>query len=64
MITHNREQQLQDLWSQLVADSSPTDKNKLNREQLKLLDEAITHTSTGLARHHEQLEFLGDGCCV
>ena len=60
MITPNREQQLQDLWSQLVADSSPTDKNKLNREQLKLLDEALTHTSTGLARHHEQLEFLGD----
>ena len=60
MITPNREQQLQDLWSQLVADWSPTDKNELSREQLELLDEALTHTSTGLARHHEQLEFLGD----
>ena len=28
--------------------------------QLKPLDEALTHTSAGLERNHEQLEFLGD----
>ena len=27
---------------------------------LSLLDEALTHTSAGLAIHHERLEFLGD----
>ena len=60
MITPHREQQLQDLWSQLVPDSSPANEDELNPEQLEHLDEALTHTSTGLARHHEQLEFLGD----
>jgi len=28
--------------------------------QLRWLDEALTHTSAGLARNHERLEFLGD----
>ena len=60
MITPDREQQLQELWSQLVPDSNLARKNKLSWEQLELLEEALTHTSTGLARHHEQLEFLGD----
>ena len=60
MITPQREQQLQELWRQLVADSSASKTSDLNREQLEHLDEALTHTSTGLARHHEQLEFLGD----
>ena len=60
MITPNREQQLQELWSQLVPDSSRTNKSNLSREQLEQLDEALTHTSTGLSHHHEQLEFLGD----
>ena len=60
MITPQREQQLQALWRQLVAGSSGTKENELNPEQLEHLDEALTHTSTGLARHHEQLEFLGD----
>ena len=60
MITPHREQQLQALWLQLVGHSSPTQKSELNREQLEHLDEALTHTSTGLVRHHEQLEFLGD----
>ena len=27
---------------------------------LNLIDEALTHTSTGLSKHHERLEFLGD----
>ena len=60
MITPQREQQLQELWRQLVPVSSPTPKSELSREELEQLDEALTHTSTGLARHHEQLEFLGD----
>ena len=29
-------------------------------EVLQPLDEALTHTSAGLAINHEQLEFLGD----
>ena len=60
MITPQREQQLKELWRQLVPDSSPANESELNPEQLEHLDEALTHTSTGLARHHEQLEFLGD----
>ncbi len=60
MITPQREQQLQELWSQLVPDSSSPNKGELSRVQLEHLEEALTHTSTGLARHHEQLEFLGD----
>ncbi len=60
VITPQREQQLQELWRQLVPDSSTANNKGLNREQLEHLDEALTHTSTGLARHHEQLEFLGD----
>ena len=60
MITPQREQKLQKLWGQLVPDSSFAKQGELNPEQLEHLDEALTHTSTGLARHHEQLEFLGD----
>ena len=60
MITPQREQQLQELWQQLVADSSLATQGELSQKQLEHLDEALTHTSTGLARHHEQLEFLGD----
>jgi ribonuclease-3 len=60
VITPQREQQLQELWSQLVAESGSANESKLKPEQLEHLDEALTHTSTGLARHHEQLEFLGD----
>ena len=60
VITPNREQQLRALWSQLVPEPSRTNDSKLSTEQLAQLDEALTHTSTGFARHHEQLEFLGD----
>ena len=60
VITPQREQQLQELWRKLVPDLSGTKTSDLSREQLEHLDEALTHTSTGLARHHEQLEFLGD----
>ncbi|MGB1196835.1 MAG: ribonuclease III [Synechococcus sp.] len=60
VITPHREQQLQELWRQLVPDSNTGNHKDLNREQIEHLNEALTHTSTGLARHHEQLEFLGD----
>ncbi len=60
MITPQREQQLQELWCQLVPDSSLATQGELSREHLEHLEEALTHTSTGFARHHEQLEFLGD----
>ena len=60
MITPQREQKLQALWRKTIGDSSPACESELNPEQLEHLDEALTHTSTGLARHHEQLEFLGD----
>ncbi len=60
VITPHREHQLQDLWRQLVPDSNTGNHKDLNQEQLEHLNEALTHTSTGLARHHEQLEFLGD----
>ena len=60
MITPQREQQLQALWRKTIGDSSPACESELNPEQLEHLNEALTHTSTGLARHHEQLEFLGD----
>lgn len=60
VITPHREQQLQELWHHLVPDSNTGNHKDLNREQIEHLNEALTHTSTGLARHHEQLEFLGD----
>ena len=60
VITPHREQQLQELWRQLVPDSNTGNHKDLNREQLEHLNEALTHPPTGLARHHEQLEFLGD----
>ena len=34
--------------------------NALSSEQEAWLQEAVTHTSSGLNPHHEQLEFLGD----
>ncbi len=60
VIPPKRKQQLQALWNQLVPEPSLRINSELSNEQLALLDEALTHTSTGLARHHEQLEFLGD----
>ena len=44
----------------MVSDSSPSNLSDLNQEQLEEFEEALTHTSTGLARHQEQLVFLGD----
>ena len=51
----DRQQQLQAFWTQLLPAASP-----LGSEALAQLDEALTHTSSGLHPHHEQLEFLGD----
>ncbi|QNJ04908.1 ribonuclease III [Synechococcus sp. MEDNS5] len=51
----NRDQQLNSLWSELGNHPE-----RLQREELDCLNEALTHTSCGLHPHHEQLEFLGD----
>ncbi len=46
---------LEQLWDALNQSSKP-----LQQQDLALLQEALTHTSSGLNPHHEQLEFLGD----
>ena len=51
----SRPLQLNQFWSQLGFNDGV-----LNNDNCAWLDEALTHTSTGLTRHHEQLEFLGD----
>ena len=33
-------------------------------QDLNVIDEAMTHTSAGLSKNHERLEFLGDGVTV
>ena len=48
-------QPVQSLWDALHLPPKA-----LNEEQIALLQEALTHTSSGLNPHHEQLEFLGD----
>jgi len=51
----NRDQQLLSLWNELGNDPE-----RLQSQELDCLNEALTHTSSGLVPHHEQLEFLGD----
>ena len=51
----HRKSQLEQCWRQLGFGELT-----LNNDDICVLDEALTHSSTGLARHHEQLEFLGD----
>ena len=46
---------LEELWDALNQPSK-----QLEQGDKALLQEALTHTSSGLNRHHEQLEFLGD----
>ncbi|QNI57104.1 ribonuclease III [Synechococcus sp. BIOS-U3-1] len=46
---------LEQLWATLTQSSKT-----LGKQDLALLQEALTHTSSGLNPHHEQLEFLGD----
>ena len=46
---------LEQLWDALNQSAK-----SLEPDKLVLLQEALTHTSSGLNPHHEQLEFLGD----
>jgi len=46
---------LEQLWDALNQSAK-----SLGPDKLVLLQEALTHTSSGLNPHHEQLEFLGD----
>ena len=46
---------LDELWDALNQPSK-----QLEQGDKALLQEALTHTSSGLNPHHEQLEFLGD----
>ena len=46
---------LEQLWDALNQSSKT-----LEQDDIALLQEALTHTSSGLNPHHEQLEFLGD----
>ena len=46
---------LDQLWDALNQSSKT-----LEQDDIALLQEALTHTSSGLNPHHEQLEFLGD----
>ena len=48
---------LESLWNQLGLEHA---KVSFNPEQEAVLLEALTHTSSGINPHHEQLEFLGD----
>ena len=48
-------QSLEQLWKALNQSFKSLQKN-----DLALLQEALTHTSSGIKPHHEQLEFLGD----
>ena len=62
-MTPQRRQQLQAFLGSLGfgADTGflPTDPGAA-ATALATIDEALTHSSTGLARHHDRLEFLGD----
>ena len=60
MGSSDRQQQLQAFWTQLLPANSPLPNEALPNEALAQLDEALTHTSSGVTPHHEQLEFLGD----
>tara|TARA_Y100000589_G_C27019421_1_gene574272 strand:- start:28 stop:759 length:732 start_codon:yes stop_codon:yes gene_type:complete len=51
----HRSRPLKQLWDALNQPS-----RQLQQDDLGLLREALTHTSSGLNPHHEQLEFLGD----
>ena len=51
-----RREQLEQLWHHLGLPSP----QPLQSRELAQLNEALTHTSSGLHPHHEQLEFLGD----
>jgi ribonuclease-3 len=52
-----RHQQLLAFLARIGLDDPPS---AIGGEPLARLDEALTHSSAGLARHYERLEFLGD----
>jgi ribonuclease-3 len=56
-----RREQLLGFLGRLGLEPPPTSPGSPDAEQqLAWLDEALSHTSAGLARNHERLEFLGD----
>jgi len=55
-----RVRQLQQLLTRLGLEADAPPFHHAYGAGLAALDEALTHTSAGLARNHEQLEFLGD----
>jgi len=56
-----RREQLLGLLGRLGLELPPTPPGSPDSDQqLAWLDEALSHTSAGLARNHERLEFLGD----
>ncbi|MFM7087666.1 MAG: ribonuclease III family protein [Vulcanococcus sp.] len=56
-LSPDRRRQLLTLLETLGVSSGPGEPSEA---ALQLVDEALSHTSAGLGRHHEQLEFLGD----
>ena len=59
-LTPERRQQLQRLLERIGIDPSAPAFAAADAPGLSAVDEALTHTSAGLAHNHEQLEFLGD----
>ena len=54
-LSPHRFEQLQQLLKRIGVQP-----NRIDPAGLALVDEALSHTSAGLQRNHEQLEFLGD----
>ena len=54
-LSSQRAEQLRQLLTRI--DVQP---DAIDASGLALVDEALSHTSAGLQRNHEQLEFLGD----
>jgi ribonuclease-3 len=61
-MTSDRRGQLLAFLQRLGLDPATADeqKNAIGLERLSLVEEALSHTSAGLIRDHERLEFLGD----
>jgi len=61
-MTPERRSQLADLLQRLGLDpcEDAAASDPLPQQRLELVDEALTHTSAGLQRNHDRLEFLGD----
>ena len=59
-MTPERHRQLVSFLRDLGVDPGAADGPGQSREALAPIEEALSHTSAGLARNHERLEFLGD----